>query len=1054
MSYNVHNFVNGQIIQAEPINEMDLQIQVNESDIGDIAEQLESKADLVNGKVPQSQLPETDSSILEYESISNFPASGEAGKIYVALDTNKFYKWENSEYTEIGDAGAVIDDTAGEGDTDKTWSADKITEELENVDASVVRTVGPAEYVTFTDGADDQPLEQLTVSIAPVQDLHGYDKPWVGGAGKNLLEVGNVTPPTGITCTNNNGEVIINGRNESSSATWVYGEVYLEPGDYIFSGAYGNPDFYTDAITSSNRMYIVVDGVNVFDLEEGGKQFTVTTAGIYKPRIVFVGATSAGNRTFTNSKIYPMIRRAGTTSDWEPYKNICPITGWDGVEVSRTGKNLLDQETVMSGITSSGKYTPIYVGDGTFTMSTTTPLNTNNQSNLWFLPGNVSTGASMNDNGVWAGQSRIVTSQNGYVTVAYRNTYNVNPLDYVSQIERGSEVTDYVPYKTVYPIQFPSQAGTVYGGYLTIHKDGTGEVVADRSIHEYDGTESILLNATAGKFKQVNSYDWMRSSFGGELMSNMLTVGNSGDYVVAISDNIYFTFPMCETVADMKAKLAELYANGTPLVLSAKLNTPISYSLTANQVRTLLGYNAIWANTGMVEVEYINNSKIAEAYIELNNRIDSEADAINDRIDQEVDDLTDLIGEVNTALDTKASKVSGATNGNFAGLDSNGNLTDSGKKPSDFLTQHQDISGKVDKNQGTENAGKALGINNQGQVVPVPFSGDDFTGATGSTAGTHGYVPAPAAGDQNKVLKGDGTWETIPTMTGATALTDGAAGLAPAPLAGETGRFLRVDGTWVVPAGSGGSQVGIYAIDATIPTSSWVAGTNDYSVTISDQTVTSTMTVLEWGITNESETTPIMLGETDVTVGAGNVTITTTVIPTASWTVHIDLGTDGSDVLEEVAGKAGQELLGYKEDGNTASQAIADGSFVVWKGDLYKANGPIPQGTTFSSSNLTAVSSGGLNNLQSSVDSLNDSMVKLQIATTSVSLGAGQHTNARISYTVPGTIQTVLLASTANGSYMMGAVDSWTATDCYVGLYNTHPSVTIEGTVTVIILYK
>ena len=34
----------------------------------------------------------------------------------------------------------------------------------------------------------------------------------------------------------------------------------------------------------------------------------------------------------------------------------------------------------------------------------------------------------------------------------------------------------------------------------------------------------------------------------------------------------------------------------------------------------------------------------------------------------------------------------------------------------------------------------------------------DFTGATASVAGAHGLVPAPAAGDQGKVLKGDGTW--------------------------------------------------------------------------------------------------------------------------------------------------------------------------------------------------------------------------------------------------------------------------------------------------------
>lgn len=48
-------------------------------------------------------------------------------------------------------------------------------------------------------------------------------------------------------------------------------------------------------------------------------------------------------------------------------------------------------------------------------------------------------------------------------------------------------------------------------------------------------------------------------------------------------------------------------------------------------------------------------------------------------------------------ITSKADKVTGATNGNFAGLDANGNLVDSGHKHSDYLTSHQDISGKVDK---------------------------------------------------------------------------------------------------------------------------------------------------------------------------------------------------------------------------------------------------------------------------------------------------------------------------------------------------------------------
>ena len=37
----------------------------------------------------------------------------------------------------------------------------------------------------------------------------------------------------------------------------------------------------------------------------------------------------------------------------------------------------------------------------------------------------------------------------------------------------------------------------------------------------------------------------------------------------------------------------------------------------------------------------------------------------------------------------------------------------------------------------------------------------DMTGATASTAGTHGLVPAPEAGDENKFLTGGGTWANV-----------------------------------------------------------------------------------------------------------------------------------------------------------------------------------------------------------------------------------------------------------------------------------------------------
>lgn len=81
-----------------------------------------------------------------------------------------------------------------------------------------------------------------------------------------------------------------------------------------------------------------------------------------------------------------------------------------------------------------------------------------------------------------------------------------------------------------------------------------------------------------------------------------------------------------------------------------------------------------------------------------------------------------------------------------------------------------------------------------------------MTGATSSSKGTTGLVPASAAGDQNKYLRADGTWQTPPdtdttynVMTGASTSTAGTNGLVPAPGVGEATRYLRSDGTWAVP---------------------------------------------------------------------------------------------------------------------------------------------------------------------------------------------------------------------------------------------------------------
>lgn len=50
----------------------------------------------------------------------------------------------------------------------------------------------------------------------------------------------------------------------------------------------------------------------------------------------------------------------------------------------------------------------------------------------------------------------------------------------------------------------------------------------------------------------------------------------------------------------------------------------------------------------------------------------------------------------------------------------------------------------------------------------------DMTGATASSAGTHGLVPAPAAGEQGLFLRGDGDWALPPQTTDTTYTLSGA----------------------------------------------------------------------------------------------------------------------------------------------------------------------------------------------------------------------------------------------------------------------------------------
>lgn len=191
--------------------------------------------------------------------------------------------------------------------------------------------------VSFNDGAD-LPMPSFICNIDAVQDLHGQDAPWVGGAGKNKLPLiladikalntngtwsGNTytynnIDYTIITDTDNNIIGIkVTGTASANSALNLC--VVDTSSDMILNGCPANGS------SSTYRL-----ATNVINKSDYGNGVTLISGSNVTPYIII-------NTDYTcptaGLMFYPMIRLATETDPtFAPYSNICPISGHTGVE--------------------------------------------------------------------------------------------------------------------------------------------------------------------------------------------------------------------------------------------------------------------------------------------------------------------------------------------------------------------------------------------------------------------------------------------------------------------------------------------------------------------------------------------------------------------------------------------------------------------------------------------------------------------------------------------------------------------------------------------------
>ena len=97
-------------------------------------------------------------------------------------------------------------------------------------------------------------------------------------------------------------------------------------------------------------------------------------------------------------------------------------------------------------------------------------------------------------------------------------------------------------------------------------------------------------------------------------------------------------------------------------------------------------------------------------------------------------DQTAMQENIKKLNEDKAEKVASPTAGNFAGLDANGNPTDSGKKPGDFADASHTHTGKADKVKSAT-AGHFAGLDSSGNLTDSGKKPGDFANASHAHAG-------------------------------------------------------------------------------------------------------------------------------------------------------------------------------------------------------------------------------------------------------------------------------------------------------------------------------
>lgn len=127
-----------------------------------------------SGIIPSAQLPSYVDDVIEVDTFSNLPGTGESGKIYIVQDTNLTYRWSGTDYVEISKSLALgeTSSTAYPGDKGKATTdklnriPDKLITDTVNVNQSTTEAV--LNFTIYRQEAQQVGRNTLTITSATI----------------------------------------------------------------------------------------------------------------------------------------------------------------------------------------------------------------------------------------------------------------------------------------------------------------------------------------------------------------------------------------------------------------------------------------------------------------------------------------------------------------------------------------------------------------------------------------------------------------------------------------------------------------------------------------------------------------------------------------------------------------------------------------------------------------------------------------------------------------------------------------------------------------------